>query len=62
MTFTDALLKVFSWAATVIGFIGAISILALVFVPYYGIWLLMWSSFVILGLIGGAYLYWENMR
>jgi lipopolysaccharide export LptBFGC system permease protein LptF len=62
MTFTEALLRVFSAVSLPIGALGVAGTgIALAgSVPYAWLWL--WIPTVILGLFGTAYLYWKEQQ
>ena len=59
MTFSEALLRVFSVASLVLGFVSVAEIFSITSHEHL-VWLWLWIPAFIVGLIGAAYLYWKE--
>ena len=59
MTFSEALLRVFSVVSLPLGFVGVFEIFNVTFNGHL-VWLWLWIPALIVGLIGAAYLYWKE--
>jgi hypothetical protein len=60
MTFSEALLRVFSVASLPLGIVGATGIFNVTIFVLPLVWLWLWIPALIVGLLGAAYLYWKD--